>query len=163
MKDERTLRISGRRGQEEFITLNQREGMGADGEWQRSNVIPDDFEADMDFTPQPPGGSQARFERAMALIGTPAEDGKPLVDRQWVLEAIEEDQERIDGLMERLGQAQEAEQEAAEEQAAAQAEEQAAATPGPGGVPAPVQPKADDLDREGLLQRAAQIFSGIAG
>ena len=161
MKDERTVRITGGGLRDEFVTINRRVRMGPDGEWIRKDVIPENFEADMDFTPQPPGGSQAKFERNLALINTMAEDGKPLVDRQWVLENIEEDQERIDALYERLNTQAQAEQEAM----AQQAELEAGATGGvAGGVPMPPKVGGDPagMDEQTLIQKAMEIFGGAA-
>lgn len=161
MKDERTVRITGSGFKDEFVTINRRVKLGVDGGWIRKDVIPDDFEADLDFTPQPPGGSQAKFERNLALINTMAEDGKPLVDRQWVLESIEEDQERIDGLYERLNAQAQAEQEAAmQEQQALAAQEGGGAS---GVPPAPkVGRPPEEMDEQTLIQKAMEIFGGAA-
>lgn len=106
MKDERIVRVAGERGQEEFMTVNERETLGPDGEWKRQNEIPDDFECDVDFSPVPPGGIQAKFERDMALLQAGA------VDAQFVLEDIDIEQAKIDALMERLAQQQQAAQQA---------------------------------------------------
>jgi nucleoid DNA-binding protein len=152
LKDERTVRVSGSGNTDEFVTVNQRQGMMPNGEWAVENSIPDDFEADIDFSPQPPGGVAAKFERALALIGTPAEDGKPIVDRQWVLEAIEEDQERIDELMERIGAQQQADAQMAAQQAQAQG-------PAAAGGPVPPMPAPMPQDPAEMIQEAMSILT----
>lgn len=106
MKDERVVRVTGARGQEEFVTVNQREKLGPDGEWERENEIPDEFECDVDFSPVPPGGFQAKFERDMQLL----QGG--VVDAQFVLEDIDVEQAKIDALMERMAQQQQAAEQA---------------------------------------------------
>src|SRR6185503_9883416 len=57
-KDERVVRVSGHGGQDEHITVNERTKHDENGEWITKNSIPDDFEADVDFSPVPPGGTQ---------------------------------------------------------------------------------------------------------
>lgn len=105
-KDERVVRVTGHGREEERIVVNERTQMGLDGEWGRKNAIPDDFEADVDFSPMPPGGFQAKFERAMALL----QGG--VVDPQYVLEEIDEDQTKVEALMQRMAAAQKAAQQA---------------------------------------------------
>lgn len=102
MKDERVVRVTGIGGEEEHVTVNERSSLDMNGEWQRTNVIPDDFEADVDFTPTPPGGFQAKFERGMAMHAA------GIVDPQYVLEEIDEPLAKIQGVQERMAQAQEA-------------------------------------------------------
>lgn len=152
MTDERSVRITKPGNRTEFMTVNQRVGMTPDGNWELENEIPDDFEADVDFSPQPPGGTQAKVERAMALINTMAEDGKPLVDRQWVLEYLDEDQDMVDALMKRL------------EEQKAQDAQMAAAQAGAAGGGAPVgamPPTGNDmLDDQGLEQRFLDLMAG---
>ncbi len=127
-KDERTVRIVGKLGKEEFATVNEVKGVGLGGELEQDVTIPDDAEFDVEFAKEAPGGRQAKQELALTLINTIAEDGLPCADRQYVLETCEI--EEAPELMERLGQ-----------QAAAQAEAEAQAAGG--GM---MQPEQDPLD-----------------
>lgn len=105
-KDERIVRVSGHGGKSEYITVNERTNLDENGEWGRKNSIPDDFESDVDFSPMPPGGFQAKFERAMALL----QGG--VVDGQYVLEEIDEDETKVEALMQRMAAAQKAQMQA---------------------------------------------------
>jgi hypothetical protein len=105
-KDERIVRVSGHGGKQEHVTVNERTSLDDNGEWGRKNSIPDDFEADVDFSAVPPGGYQAKFERAMALL----QGG--VVDGQYVLEQIDEDQGTVEALMQRMAAAQKAQMQA---------------------------------------------------
>lgn len=110
MKDERVVRVTGLGGEDEYVTINERTSLDMNGDWEKSNVIPEDFEADVDFSPTPPGGFQAKLERSMALL----EAG--VVDPQYVLEEIEEPVAKIQALQERMAEQQKAQMKA--EQAA---------------------------------------------
>lgn len=149
LKDERTVRISGKGGGQEIVTVNQKSELNDAGEWEVVNTIPEDFEADVDFTPQPPGGSQARLERSLAYLGAVAEDGRPVVDRQWVLEENEEDPQKVAALMSRL-----------DAQAQAQAKAEAAAGGGEGGG-AP-NPEAEPMDEQEMTDRVTQLLTGLS-
>lgn len=118
-KDERHIRIVGKAGQEDFATVNEVQGVGLDGGVAQDMTIPDDAEFDVEFAKEAPGGRQARIELALQLASTPAQDGLPMVDRQYVLETcdIEEGPEIMQRLMEEQ-QAQQEAQMAAEQQAA---------------------------------------------
>ncbi len=137
MKDERVVRVTGRGGQDEYVTVNERTTMRPDGEWDRNNVIPDDFEADIDFTPTPPGGYQAKLERSLALLQA------GVVDQQYVLEEIDEPLAKIQAVQERMAAAQ---KQQADAEMAAQGQ-----TP-PGG-----DPEAEDPEQ--LVQNAMNLLT----
>ena len=101
-KDDRVVRITGKGNREEHVRINERSGYDLRGEPILKNDIPEDFEADIDFTPMPPGGIQARLERDHALLQA------GVVDQQFVLQDLEFDQADVEGLMERIAQQQEA-------------------------------------------------------
>jgi len=114
--EERIVRISGPSGREEFVTVNPVVGVQAGGQLAQERTIPEEAEFDVEFGKDAPGGKQAKIELALALAGTPAEDGLPMVDRQFVLDQAEI--QEAPEVMERLaalGQAQ------AQAQAGAQA------------------------------------------
>lgn len=123
-KDERRLRIVGKAGREEFVTVNPVTGVALEGGLQQDFTIEDEF--DVELAKQAPGGKQAELELALTLAGTPAEDGLPMVDRQYVLEKAIEDE--APDVIARLAQ-----------MAAAQAQAQAQPTGAPGQA-APTQP-----------------------
>lgn len=122
LHDERVLRVTGKGGSQEYVEVNKRVGYDATGEPMRANVIPEDAEYDIDFAHASPGGRQAEIELALALAKTPAQDGMPMVDRQFVLEKALEDSVEVDEVMKRM-------QALAEEQAKAAAEAEAAKNP----------------------------------
>lgn len=122
--DERQLRVIGRAGQEEFVTVNPVSGYGPDGQPEADLTIPKDVEFDIEFAKEAPGGRQAKQEQVMMLATTPAEDGLPMVDRRYVLEQLEvEEAPEVIARMEELGAAQ------AEAQAQATAPEEQGAMP----------------------------------
>lgn len=146
MKDERTVRITGHGG-DEYVTVNEKVDMGLDGEWIVANTIPEDFEADIDITPLPPGGIAAKFEQATAMISTMAEDGLPLITRNTFMRMTEQDpqltaenEEEIVAMAEQQAKAQEAE-------AAAQS-----------GAPPPEEEMGDEEQRV----RAMRLLGGAA-
>ncbi len=144
-KDERTIRIVGKLGKEEFATVNPVMGVGADGGLVQDLTIPDDAEFDVEFAKESPGGRQAKQELALTLINTMAEDGLPCTDRQHVLETCEI--EEAPEIMERLAQEKEAQEQAA------MAEQQAAS-----GMPAQQE---DPLDS--LVKQLMMGMGGMAG
>jgi hypothetical protein len=85
-RDQRILRIVGKNGLEEFVTVNQTQGVNYDGSLIHDSTIPEDAEFDIEFGFEIPGGRQAEIELAIQLASTPAQDGLPMVDRQYVLE-----------------------------------------------------------------------------
>lgn len=90
--DERSFRVMGKMGAEDFVTVNPATGVGPDGGLVQDLTIPQDVEFDVEFGKDVPGGRQAELELALTLAGTPAEDGLPMVDRAYVLEkAIDEE------------------------------------------------------------------------
>lgn len=137
-KDERTIRIVGKLGKEEFANVNPVMGVGLDGGLVQDLTIPDDAEFDVEFAKESPGGRQAKQELAMTLAGLPAEDGLPMVDRQYVLETCEI--EEAPEIMERLSQEAEAQEQAA------MAEQQAAS-----GVPAQQEDPLDSLVKQLMM------------
>lgn len=121
-KDERTLRITGKLGQEEFVTVNPVTGVTPDGGLERDLTLPEEAEFDIEFGKDIPGGRQAEIELALQLAATPAEDGLPMVDRQFVLEkAILDEAPEVLERMAQMAQMQaQQQQQAAAAQAGAQ-------------------------------------------
>ena len=119
-KQERILRIVGKNGLEEFVTVNQAQGVSPDGNLMHDETIPSDAEFDVEFGADIPGGRQAEVELAITLATTKAQDGLPMVDRQFVLEkAIMDEAPEV---LDRMNAA-------AQQQQEAQAAQQAAAQP----------------------------------
>ena len=148
-KDERTLRIEGRNGQEEFVSVNPVTDIGPSGEASQDETFPENAEFDVEFNKEIPGGRQARIELALTLAGTPAEDGLPMVDRQKVLEEAEyEDAPEIMERMARAGQAQ------SDAQAAAEAAK--AGQPPPQASPQEQDPSAAVMDLFAALDQGGQ-------
>lgn len=137
-KDERTIRIVGKLGKEDFATVNPTVGMDLQGGTVQDLTIPDDAEFDVEFAKESPGGRQAKMELALTLANTPAEDALPMVDRQYVLETCEI--EEAPEIMERLNQQAQAQQEAA------MAEQQAAS-----GVPPQQEDPLDTLVKQLMM------------
>lgn len=151
-KDERTIRIVGKLGKEDFATVNPVVGMDLQGGMVQDLTIPDDAEFDVEFAKESPGGRQAKQELALTLISTPAEDGLPCADRQYVLETCEI--EEAPEIMDRLAQQAQAQQEAA------MAEQQAAS-----GVPPQQEDPLDTLVKQLMMggQGQAQTAGGGGG
>lgn len=121
MKDERIVRITGSGGASEYVQVNKRVGFNPDGSPVVEEKIPADFESDVDFTAVPPGGRRIRAEDALQLYQVQA------VDQKYLLEEFGIDEERINNVMQRMAEAQ---------QAAEKAEMQRqAAAHGTGGMP----------------------------
>lgn len=138
-KDERQLRIIGRMGQEEFVTVNPVTGASLQGELEQEFTLEDEF--DIELGKEVPGGRQAELELALTLAATPAEDGLPMVDRQYVLEkALEDEAPEVLARMTQM--------------AAAQAQAQPAEGTQPGTPPGQAPPEEDPID---VLQ---EMFSG---
>jgi hypothetical protein len=106
MKDSRTVRVTGAGNQSEYVQVNQKAGIKSDGSWNLKNSIPDDFECDVDFDPEPPGGFQAKMERNMTLLQA------GVVDQQFVLEDMDFDSVTIQEIQQRMSQAAQAQQQA---------------------------------------------------
>lgn len=104
MKDTRTVRITGQGNQNEYIQMNKPNGMKLDGSFALSNTIPEDFECDVDFAPEPPGGFQAKMERDLQLLSA------QVVDQQFVLEDLDFDAQTIQTLQQRMSQSAQAQQ-----------------------------------------------------
>lgn len=106
-KGERTIRILGKGGQEEFLKVNPIMAVDPSGNAIQDETLPEDAEFDVEFSKDVPGGRQAKIELALTLAGTPAEDGMPMVDRQYVLDQCEvEEAPEILSRMEELASAQ---------------------------------------------------------
>ena len=88
-KDNRTVRLTGKYGEDQYVEINPLGGVNPDGSSFVDLTIPEDAEFDIEFGKEVAGGRQARIETALALASTPAEDGLPMVDRQWVLDQAE--------------------------------------------------------------------------
>jgi hypothetical protein len=130
VKDQRTVRLMGKGGKEEFIEINPVVGARPDGEPIIDSTIPEDAEFDIEFGKEEPGGEQARREFVLQLLTTPAEDGLPMATRAWALEQLNiEDADMIlEGIEKEKGMQQEM-----------AAQEQAAAAPAAPGQEQPVQ------------------------
>ncbi len=98
----RQFRIDGQFGQDDYVDVNPVVGVRPDGQAEQEITLPDDAEFELAFGQEQPGGRQARMEEALTLLSTPAEDGLPVVDRQYVLERL--DIEEAPEIMERLTQ-----------------------------------------------------------
>lgn len=145
LKDERTVRITGRGGQE-HITVNKKLGVGLDGEWIVGNTIPEDFEADIDVTPLPPGGVAAKFEQAVQMVNLTGEDGLPLITRNTFMKMTEQDPQLTSENEEEIAVM-------AEEQAKAQEAEAAAQG---GGAP----PEEEEMSPDEMRVRAMRLLGG---
>jgi hypothetical protein len=106
MKDQRTVRVTGAGNQSEYLQINHQTSLNMNGEWNLSNTIPDDFECDIDFAPEPPGGFQAKMERDLELLKA------QVVDQQFVLEDLDFDAQTINELQQRMSQSAQAQQQA---------------------------------------------------
>lgn len=135
----RMVRITGAGNQQEYIEANKPVGFKPDGEAELANTIPEDFEADISFVPEPPGGMQAKLERDLALLQA------GVIDAQFVLEDLDFDRARVDEMTARM------EEQAA---AAAQAEQQAA---NPGAVP-----PEESMAPEDMAEQVSQMMAGMA-
>lgn len=145
LKDERTVRITGKGGQE-YVEVNKKVGVGLDGEWIVGNTIPEDFEADIDVTPLPPGGVAAKFEQAQLMIQTPAEDGLPIITRNTFMKMTEQDPQLTTENEEEIAAM-------AEQQAKAQQQEQAAQS----GQPVEQD---EEMSPDEMRQRAMRLLGG---
>lgn len=99
MTDSRTIRVTGDRNQTQFIQLNKKNTLAADGQWTLLNTIPEDFECEIDFMPEPPGGFQAKLERDLQLLQA------GVVDQQFVMEDIDMEAVTIQTIQQRMAQA----------------------------------------------------------
>jgi hypothetical protein len=98
MKDSRMVRVTGAGNQSQYVQVNQKAGLKADGSWNVQNEIPDDFECDIDFAPEPPGGFQAKMERDLNLLKA------QVVDSQFVLDDLDFDAQTVQALNQRMSQ-----------------------------------------------------------
>lgn len=144
-KDERQFRIVGANGEEEFVTVNPSTGTTLEGAILTDFTLPDDVEFDVEFGEDLPGGHQAEIELALSLATTPAEDGMPMVDRQYVLEkALKNEAPEV---LERMAALAASQAEAAQKEAAAGSGE---------GAPSSAPPQDDDMDA------VMAMFGGMA-
>lgn len=144
MKDERTVRIAGN-ADDEYLTINKKVGMGLDGEWIVANTIPEDFEADIDITPLPPGGVAAKFEQAAAMINLAGEDGLPLITRRTFMTMTEQDPQLT---------------QENEEEIAAMAEEQAKAQQAEAAAQGGGEPMEEEMSPDEMRVRAMRLLGG---
>jgi len=137
-RQERILRIVGKSGLEEFVTVNSVQGVAPDGTLIHDDTIPEDAEFDIEFGADIPGGRQAEVELAITLATTPAQDGLPMVDRQYVLEKaiMDEAPEVMDRMNEAAAQQQ-------QDQAAQQQQQQQQM----GANGQPQQPQQNPMDK----------------
>lgn len=147
VKDERQFRILGRLGQEEFVKVNETTGYGLEGQPEQSMTLSENVEFDIDLDPDVAGGRQAEVELAMTLAGLPAEDGMPMVDRQFVLEKVLQDE--APEVLQRMGQMQ-----------AMMAQQQAAA--GPGGEGTAAANPAGAPKEQDPIEAIQSLFMGAA-
>ena len=140
-KDPRVVRITGTGNQQEYIEANKPVGFKPDGELVLANTIPPDFEADITFSPEAPGGMQAKLERDLALLQA------GVVDPQFVLEDLDFDRSRVDEMLTRMQE---------QQQAAMQAE---AAAKNP---QAAAQMQQQNMDPEAMADQVQQMMAGMA-
>ena len=140
-KDSRVVRIAGAGNQQEYVEVNKPVGYRADGEMALSNTIPADFEADISFSPEAPGGMQAKLERDLNLLQA------GVIDQQFVLEDLDFDKARVDEMLQRMQE---------QQQAAAQAE---AAKTDPA---AAAQMQQQQMDPAMMADQAQSILAGMA-
>jgi len=147
-KDERTLLVQGKGNQPEYVKVNEVQGVNPNGTIQQDETLPDDAEFEISFGREKEGGKQAEIELALALAGTPAEDGLPMVDRRYVLDKC--DQEEAESVIERMDAMAQAQAQAQQQQAQAPGTGmEQGAPPGPGGMQQgqpPQQQQGDPLD-----------------
>lgn len=114
LHDQRWVRITKPGGREEHVEVNEVVEYDESGAEVLKNAIPDDFEADVDFTPAPPGGMQARKELAFELYD------REIADAEYVMEELEIDKAKAENLLRRRNERAQAEAAAANPQLAAQ-------------------------------------------
>lgn len=139
-KDERVVRITGAGNQQEFVEANKPVGYKPNGEFQLTNDIPEDFEADISFSPEAPGGMQAKLERDLALLQA------GVVDPQFVLEDLDFDRQRVDEMIQRMQE----QASAASQAEAAKADPQAAASMA-----------SETMDPEQMAEQVNQLMASI--
>lgn len=145
---ERTIRIVGKFGLEDFMTVNPSVGMTATGQPVQQMTIPDDAEFDVEFGEESEGGKQALQEQTLALAGLPAEDGLPMVTRAYVLEKLGVDE--APELMQQFEAIKQQQQQMQQQQMAAQAAPQ-----GGGGQP--------QTPQDQMSQNPADVISALFG
>ena len=106
MKDSRTVRVTGPGNSSQYVQVNKKAGLNSNAEWNLQNQIPEDFECDIDFKPEPPGGFQAKMERDLNLLKA------QVVDSQYVLEDLDFDDQTIKAVQQRMSQSAQAQQQA---------------------------------------------------
>lgn len=106
-RDSRVVRITGAGNQQEYIEANKPVGYKPDGSMELANTIPQDFEADITFSPEAPGGMQAKLERDLQLLQA------GVIDQQFVLEDLDFDRARVDEMLQRMQEQAQAQQQAA--------------------------------------------------
>jgi hypothetical protein len=89
VQEEREMRITSKKGREEYITVNPIKGETLEGKPIQEQTIPDNAEFDLDFGPEEAGGEEARKEYVLTLLAAKGEDGLPLVTRKWALDKLD--------------------------------------------------------------------------
>lgn len=126
--EEREMRVTNKKGTEEYIKVNPIKGHDLQGEPQQEQTIPENVEFEVDFGPEEPGGEQARREFVMGLLQTPAEDGLPMVTRRWALEKL--DIQEKEELLQEFDEIHQMQAKAAQQQAGGKPGEAAPPEPG---------------------------------
>ena len=139
-KDSRYVRITGAGNQQEYVQANKPVGYKPTGEYEVENDVPEDFEADITFSPDAPGGMQARMERDLALLQA------GVVDPQFVLDDLDFDRARVDEMLQRM-----------DEQAQAQAQAEAAAK----NPQAAAEMQAAEASPEDMAEQVNQLMASL--
>lgn len=139
-KDQRIVRVTGAGNQQQYVEANVPVGYKPTGEFILKNTIPEDFEADITFSPEAPGGMQAKLERDLALLQA------RVVDPQFVLDDLEFDRARVDEMLQRM-----------EEQQAAMAQAEAAKT----NPQAAQQMQASAASPEDMADQVSQLMASL--
>jgi hypothetical protein len=92
------VRVTGPGNASQYVQVNKKAGLNSNAEWNLQNQIPEDFECDIDFKPEPPGGFQAKMERDLQLLQA------QVVDSQFVQEDLDFDQATIQAIQQRMSQ-----------------------------------------------------------
>lgn len=145
---ERIIRLSDPiTGVDQFETMNPAGSPNPlTGAMQSTPTLPDEAEFDIEFGQDLPGGRQAEIELALNLAATPAEDGLPMVDRQYVLEKCRvEDMKAVMARLAAIGMQQQA------------AMQQQGGGGQPGAQPTPEQQAAQNMSPADAI---AEIFGG---
>jgi len=157
MTEARVISISGERGKQEFISINQPGELLLNGSLESRLTIPENFEANVDLSTSPAGGESAKYARAMELLQA------GVVDTQYVLEEIGEDQGRIDELGQRMSGAAQKGSVAPGVPGAIPTGSAPGQVPTAGGVPVSGMPppeEAIEQDPQEIIRKALAVMTG---